>query len=240
MNKEEILREIKRTAAANGGSAPGWRKFERETGITYNDWFGKYWVRWSDAIREASLAPNQFTGSYDSSELLEKYAQLARALGRLPVSGDLRMKARNDPGFPHDRPFRRFGAKRELVSKLLEFCRSHDGYNDVARLCEEYAPRQPEVDQESSVSAENVGYVYLLKSGRFYKIGKANHAGRRNYELAIQLPERAREVHVIRTDDPNGIEAYWHNRFATKRKNGEWFDLDAADVKAFKRWKRIF
>lgn len=76
-----------------------------------------------------------------------------------------------------------------------------------------------------------------MKSGRFHKIGHSNAAGRREYELAIQLPEKLKTIHVIRTDDPTGIEAYWHNRFKDKRKNGEWFDLTAADVAAFKRRK---
>jgi len=53
-----------------------------------------------------------------------------------------------------------------------------------------------------------MGIVYLIKSGRFYKIGRSNSIGRREYDLGIQLPERAKTIHVIRTDDPTGIEAY--------------------------------
>lgn len=79
--------------------------------------------------------------------------------------------------------------------------------------------------------------AFAIKSGRFHKIGKSNSAGRREYELAIQLPEEAKRIHEIRTDDPSGIEAYWHKRFAAKRKNGEWFELDAKDITAFKRRK---
>jgi hypothetical protein len=77
--------------------------------------------------------------------------------------------------------------------------------------------------------------VCLLKSGRYFKIGKTNALGRRERELAIQLPEKARSVHVIKTDDPADIEAYWHARLAAKRTRGEWFELDAAEVAAFKR-----
>jgi len=61
--------------------------------------------------------------------------------------------------------------------------------------------------------------------------GKPNAVGRRERELAIQLPDRANVVHAIKTNDPHGIDAYWY------RKNGEWFSLNAADVQAFKRRK---
>ncbi len=235
MNKEHILQEIKRTAQANGGVPLGQRRFISETGIKTSDWFGIYWARWSDALHEAGFSPNQLQGAYDTTELLDKYAKLVLELGRLPTKGDLRLKARSDAKFPSDRTFDRLGPKSKLITQLGEYCRSRDGYEDVVRLCEAYASRHRDVTNDDKPGVVDIGFVYLVKSGRFYKIGKTNAIGRREYELAIQLPERITRIHVIETDDPSGIEAYWHKRFASKRKHGEWFELDAADITAFKR-----
>ncbi|MGH9930198.1 MAG: GIY-YIG nuclease family protein [Pyrinomonadaceae bacterium] len=79
----------------------------------------------------------------------------------------------------------------------------------------------------------------MMKSGRHYKIGRTNSLGRRGSELAIKIPVSPKTIHTIETDDPVGVEAYWHRRFAEKRGEGEWFDLSIDDVRAFKRWKRI-
>lgn len=154
------------------------------------------------------------------------------------MSGELRLRAKVDAKFPSHTVFRRLGRKQEVAAKLVEFCGTQSNSSDIVEICRPIA--QAEEHPSRIATPETIGengYVYLLKSGRNYKVGRTNAHGRREYELAIQLPEKAENVHVIATDDPVGIEVYWHNRFAGKRKNGEWFELNAGDVKAFKRRK---
>jgi hypothetical protein len=65
---------------------------------------------------------------------------------------------------------------------------------------------EEEIEPLVRSTAAAVGYVYLAKSGRHYKIGQTNDLVRRTNELRIQLPERISLVHQISTDDPVGIE----------------------------------
>jgi hypothetical protein len=242
MNKQHILNEIKRTAQENGGMPLGINRFSQETGIRVHEWSGKYWARWSDALKEAGFAPNKFvTEGQGEDALIKQYAVLVRELGKIPVKAEIGLKRRKDPSFPTAELFhKRFGSKSRLLTKLREHCLGDSSFTDVASLIPIDFSDHDDTDgvPVDRGEIEAGGFVYLIRSGRHYKIGKSNAFGRREYELAIQLPEKARTVHVIRAiDDASGIEAYWHKRFDDKRANGEWFALDSEDVRAFKRRK---
>lgn len=235
MDKEFIISELQRITVEDGGTVPGSKKFSDRTGIRSADWLGKHWARWGDAVAEAGLQPNEFKGAFPENHLLLNYCQLAAKIGRIPTNNELKLEARAVSSFPSHTTFARLGKLSERLPKVAVFAREN-GFPAVAELCESATLTVPK-EKPAKPSDEVFGFVYLIKSGRFYKIGKSNSVGRRERELAIQLPEESKTVHAIRTDDPLGIEAYWHRRFADKRQNGEWFKLNADDVRAFRRRK---
>lgn len=243
MTKAHILIEIKRTALANGGVPLGMARFQDETGIRKSEWFGKHWARWSEAVQEAGFTPNSLQAPYDKVKLLEKFAQLCKELKRLPSDADVNYKHHRDRAFPPGKTLRaRFGVKAVLIEELTEFCRDRHGFEDVAAMCSAFSASKPRPFETESPEVVEIGFVYLLKHGsrREYKLGRTNNPLRREGEIGVELPEKIQPIHVIKTDDPAGVEAYWHRRFAEKRKEGEWFALRAEDVRAFKRWKRIY
>lgn len=234
--KDHILDEIRRTTETNGGQPVGRQRFYAETGIKETDWSGRYWARWGDTLQEAGYSPNRLQTGYDEQFLLDKLASFVQKLGRFPAIAELKLEWRQDRTFPSHNTFAQFGGRAKLAARLAAFYQQYDGYEDVVAICAPIAlDDKPEVTRNATEKYETFGSIYLLRSGRYYKVGRTNAVGRRERELAIQLPERANVVHSIKTDDPLGIEAYWHTRFKDKRKNGEWFELSSSDVSAFKR-----
>jgi Meiotically Up-regulated Gene 113 (MUG113) protein len=126
----------------------------------------------------------------------------------------------------------------------LAFCESREYFTDVVGLIERYVSANKARIQEGVPLSDKdapYGFVYLVKGhpGE-YKIGRTNLVDRRLSELGATASIEQTLIHEIKTDDPAGIEAYWHKRFQGKRMRGEWFKLNADDVKAFKRWRKIF
>ena len=172
--------------------------------------------------------------------MLEKLTILVRESRRVPTLRELRVRCSADPSLPrHATFYSRFGGRYGMLARLQQYA-SELGFDDVVAICEAATPAtngEVEADANGSISVQ--GYVYMTKAGRDrYKIGRTNSPSRRHRELRINIPEPTLQVHAIPTDDPAGIEAYWHRRFADKRiPDTEFFKLDAADVAAFKRRK---
>lgn len=241
MDKQEILDEIRRTTAENSGQPLGRGGFSTATGIKKSAWYGKYWAQWGDALKEAGFGPNQLTPKRSEADMLDAVAGFTRELSKIPGEGELRIRTRRGDGFPHATTVRRLGNRRAIAVKLLSHLSGKAEFDDVKAICEAFLSSTPAdtTPAPSKPSGLDSGFVYLLRSGKRYKIGATADLARRSQAIAIQMPDPTSTVHVFRTDDAFGIEAYWHRRFAAKRTNGEWFNLDRAEVAAFKRRKTM-
>ena len=163
-------------------------------------------------------------------------AEAFRHFGHSPSDGELRIYHRNiDPEFPSHRTSQsRYESKAKLLEAFSIWLRANLCHDDVLALI----PQSKIASQSRGTSKSKTdGSVYLIRSGPHFKIGRSDEIERRVKEIRIALPEAAILEHTIITDDPPGIEAYWHNRFKDRRANGEWFKLTPQDVLIFKRRK---
>jgi len=237
--KLQIVAEIKRIAVKNGGRPPGIRTFSNETGLSRSSWDGIYWSRWSDALLEAGFAPNQRTPKFEDDAIFEMLVAVFRHYKRRPSVSDMRLFRRTvNPDFPIEAIRSRIGMDKLWGVFRGWINKQPNNFADIVSFLGE--PTSTDVKENSSGELGTSivdGYVYLLKSGDHYKIGRSDEIERRVKEVRTQMPESLVLTHTIRTDDPSGIERYWHDRFQHRRANGEWFRLSRWDVLAFKRRK---
>ncbi len=203
-------------------------------------WRGVHWATWSDALTDAGFQPIGSPEAHTPEALIVHLADLTRKLRRFPSHAQLSLEKRTNSAFPNVRAFRkRLGEHNARIERLRRFALERDDYRDVIALLP--ATSDDATSGEPGDGELTPGFVYLLKHGKRaeYKIGCTSDPLRRHGEIATQMPEDVKPIHTIETDDPFGIEKYWHKRFESKRLNGEWFKLTPADVRAFTRRKKF-
>jgi hypothetical protein len=238
ISKDEILQAIRFQAAQNEGVALGKARFEAATGIRESSWKGKYWAFWNDALVEAGFEPNSWAERvHDDEGLVQKLADLALELGHYPAEGERGMKHQADRTFPHSRVFPgRLGNVQAQLRLLMEFAVANPGYEAVFDMCSPLVKATPDEDLPVLHAPSVPGRVYLVYSHslNLYKIGESDNPKRRLREIQASVPGQIEEIHVLETDDPAGIEQYWHRRFRDLKRINEWFDLSKNDVEAFR------
>jgi hypothetical protein len=237
MTKEKILSVIQELARDRGGRI-GLATFLKATGIPEKQILGKHWATWNEALTEAGIATASFGKPRTPEEpVLEAVVLLIARLQKWPTENELSLARRRDSSFPSLKVIRRLRREGNLPGKLLAHCNNRPELKNVVEIAARQASSEP-LEDNSYKRAPIQGYVYMMRSGRRYKIGHSNSPARRHREVRLDLPDPTILVHSIETDDPNGIEAYWHRRFDQKRiRDTEFFRLDASDIAAFKRRK---
>lgn len=74
------------------------------------------------------------------------------------------------------------------------------------------------------------GYIYVLRGGELYKIGRSANPKARIKSLSTVSPVALEVICLSETNDMVGVEIQLHERFADKRQQGEWFALTDDDV----------
>ncbi len=242
LTKQEIIKELQRYAKENGGKTPSEKVLFENTDVGITD-RRKYWSNYGELVLESGLTPNEFDKTkYTHKQLCSMFIKVMREKGKWPTRGVLDVIHHNDHSFPDSSSFySKLGlvSTGKLPKTILEYIGDKRGYKDVVTICNSII--QNTENESSSQEDESViaGYVYLGKQHGSYKIGKSKDPNRRRDDITLLGPEPFTLIHEIKTDDMNGIEKYWHERFNLKHKRGEWFTLSTADIKAFKRWKKI-
>jgi hypothetical protein len=228
--REFVLSEIRRLAAEDGGRVPGSGRFNRITHLSHSYWKGEIWLRWSDAVREAGLEPNVKTARLDDGKLLFDLAVAVRKFGHIPTTAELRNYRKSARLSIQKTYMKHFGGKRAMLRRLKEWVQDRPEWSDVAALL-------ADVREDEPGPPPPAGAVYLMRAGPLFKIGCSRKPEERTRRVASGVPAEAVVIHMIETDDPFGVEGYWHRRFADKRTHGEWFRLSADEVAAFRARK---
>lgn len=236
MEKAQVISRLIQLASERGGHI-GFRAFTDATGMSERWLRDQPWFQgWNALLTEAGLATKTFkVDRIPSQEIAKAVAELITRSGRWPTEDQLRRERAQNADFPSAgiiSPIRKTG---ELARLIVELGAVEPTF---ARAAEVAAKHQLQPPDTATVDEKVKGYVYMLRSGRSYKVGKSVDPSRRFREVRLELPDETNQVHAIATDDPSGIEAYWHKRFSEKRvRNTEFFLLTAEDVRAFKRRK---
>ena len=78
------------------------------------------------------------------------------------------------------------------------------------------------------------GFVYLVKCGKFYKIGRAKNLKLRM--AGLQFSEKPRLIKAVRCIGYGFLERALHALFSEKRTHGEWFALSPENLLQAKQY----
>jgi len=246
-SREDVLSKIKEWSRENGDSTPSEKVFFEYAGIGIHDLKKLGWSYYGALVKEAGLKPNKFDKTkYSKKNLTDLFINTIREENKWPTRGELDVKHYHNQNFPNYATFvNQLGLTGDIARSILDQVKYKKGFEDIEKICSLVAEKYKK-DEIGRNDHQTVGEVYMFKyvnQSQPIKVGRSNDSFRRGIELSAGAHDRLELIYNIKTDDPEGIEKYWHNRFrrfGREELANEWFKLKPDDIKAFKRWRKIY
>jgi hypothetical protein len=173
LSKESIVSAYNNLVRARGVLV-GAGVFEGEKGISRYYWAGGHWRSWSEFQKYAGHSPNLPTQKIADEIVLERFAELALEQERIPTGSDLVLKRKTDPLFPNPTCFRRWGNRDRLLRQVVDYGAGKEQFAHVLELLR--SGISSSLDRRLEAFNTN-GFVYLIRSGRYYKLGPHERGG---------------------------------------------------------------
>lgn len=74
------------------------------------------------------------------------------------------------------------------------------------------------------------GYIYVVKSGKYYKIGRTLNPKKRIQKYITENPDKVKIVLCKKVKDYIKVEKELHLKFKNRNHNREWFNLNKEDI----------
>ncbi len=230
--KEFIVKSYKRMAEINDGKPVGENVFSSKSGIKGRYWRGGYWLSWAEFQMELGFTPTAKTSRYPDEFILRHLAELALEVKRLPTVFDLRVRRKAGGSFPSDNAFQRW-KREERMRRLGVFCEGKPEFAPVLELVKREQFHQSLRRKGPPTTLR--GVVYLTRRGEGFNIGRIRACKRQLLIDVCRLRQQPDLVHMIKTDDPEGIERYWRGRFRAKLRGRKSYRLSDNNLAVFKR-----
>lgn len=183
MNRDQFIQRIRELAAERGDHI-GFRECLKEVGLSEGWLRGQPWFNgWNKLLTDLGLQTRRFEPPQrNAADSVATLVDLVRRLGRWPTEDELRRERASNKAIASTAYIRKLRRSGELAALLAPYAEA-DPTNQTLRTLIADASRPEESEIVTSSKDRVQGYVYMLRSGRKYKIGKSTDPSRRFREI---------------------------------------------------------
>lgn len=120
---------------------------------------------------------------------------------------------------------------KDIVIKEIE--RRNTNTNSINRIIRDYYKYKKTDEYARSIGTK---YIYIIKCGRYYKIGIAKNVNARMQSIHTSNPNTVKVIYTKEVEKAREVETHIHNVYQDYRHKLEWFLLAKEQIEEIKKY----